>query len=103
MKLSWWLLIGFLALSGCATTFHGSPKIEGGPVGCKTQCSGWGMEMVGMVAMGEYSDSCICQVPSTAPKSTSSSVSASGAAVAGVWSEMQEAERQRVRLQTTVH
>ena len=43
--------------------------------------------------MGEYSDGCICQVPST-PKANPSAVSGAGPAVAGVWIQMQEAEQQ---------
>jgi len=49
--------------------------------------------LAGMVAMGEYSDGCICQVPST-PKANPSAVSGAGPAVAGVWIQMQEAEQQ---------
>lgn len=51
------------AVSGCATTFIGSAKIENGPQGCDAKCRSWGQELVGMVAMGEYSDACICRVP----------------------------------------
>jgi len=93
MKLSWLILVGFVALTGCTTVFRGSPKIPNGPEGCKAQCTSWGMEMAGMVAMGEYSDGCICQVPST-PKANRSAVSGAGPAVAGVWIQMQEAEQQ---------
>jgi hypothetical protein len=34
-----------------------------GKRGCAAKCRAWGQEFVGMVAMGEYSDACICRVP----------------------------------------
>ncbi len=58
-----WILI-MLPLTGCApqyTTFEGGAKIKDGPSGCETKCKEWGMELVGMVALGEYSDGCICK------------------------------------------
>ena len=81
--------IFFLATSGCATTFYGSSNVSDGPSGCKAKCSSWGMELAGMVAMGEYSDGCICQVPSA--QKPVSGVSGTGPAVAGVWIAMQAA------------
>src|SRR3954471_23956796 len=53
-----------IALSACMTQFYGSPKVDKGPAGCKAACDGWGMDLAGMVKMGEYSDGCICQVKS---------------------------------------
>jgi hypothetical protein len=50
-------------LVGCATSFVGEAHVEGGPSGCMQKCRAWGEEFVGMVAMGEYSDACICRVP----------------------------------------
>ena len=50
-------------LVGCATHFTGEAHIEGGPAGCQAKCQSWGQEFVGMIAMGEYSDACICRVP----------------------------------------
>jgi len=58
-----WILI-MLPLTGCApkyTTFEGGAKIKDGPSGCEAKCKEWGMELVGMVALGEYSDGCICK------------------------------------------
>ncbi len=49
--------------AGCATSFTGEAHVEGGPSGCVEKCKQWGQELVGMVAMGEYSDACICRVP----------------------------------------
>jgi hypothetical protein len=54
-----------LLLTGCATSgfteFRGSAKIKGGPSDCEAKCRGWDMELVGMVALGEYTDGCICK------------------------------------------
>lgn len=58
------LAVALFLLTGCVTTvtsFQGKPKVEGGPSGCETKCEEWGMELVGMVALGEYSDGCICR------------------------------------------
>ena len=57
------------ALSGCVTptSFEGPAKVKDGPAGCRAVCDGWGMELAGMVKMGEYSDGCICQVKPKAP------------------------------------
>ena len=56
-------LVGLILalLSGCATSFRGSPYIAGGPVGCQRRCAAWGLEFAAMVAVGEYSEACICQ------------------------------------------
>jgi hypothetical protein len=49
--------------AGCAPTrFYGSPRLENGPAGCRASCDAWGMELGGMVKMGEYSEGCICLV-----------------------------------------
>lgn len=47
--------------SGCATSFTGDAHIAGPPA-CQAKCHEWGMDLTGMVAMGEYSDACICRV-----------------------------------------
>jgi len=49
-------------LTGCATSFTGSAKIKDGPKQCQAICQGWDMELVGMVALGEYTDGCVCKV-----------------------------------------
>src|SRR3954466_12857723 len=49
--------------SACATSFTGSAHVEEGRAGCERKCKGQGMEVTGMVYMGEYSDACICAVP----------------------------------------
>jgi len=55
------LLFLLVAVSGCATSFTGSAKVDG-PKDCRTVCDGWGMDLAGMVAMGEYTNGCICRV-----------------------------------------
>ena len=52
-----------IGLTGCATTFTGSPYVESGRGGCEAKCKGEGMDVAGMVYMGEYSSACVCQVP----------------------------------------
>ena len=57
------LLAGLMyCVTGCATSFTGDAHVEDGPAGCEKKCSGWNEDFVGMVAMGEYSDACICRV-----------------------------------------
>jgi hypothetical protein len=48
-------------LTGCATSFTGSAKVDG-PKECREVCDKWGMDLAGMVAMGEYTNGCICRV-----------------------------------------
>lgn len=85
-----------LALSSCVTTFTGSPKVSDGPAGCKAKGSSWGMELTGMVAMGDYSDGCICQIPSAQQKAAGG-VPAAGIAMAGVWIQTQREQSQAAR------
>jgi hypothetical protein len=76
----WFAIAALVAATGCATAtqFWGSPKVQNGVAGCQAACAGWGMELAGMVKVGEYSDGCICQVkaggapPAQAPKPESS-------------------------------
>ncbi|MEN9578235.1 MAG: hypothetical protein RJA70_1244 [Pseudomonadota bacterium] len=70
-----------LLVTGCATQFVGSAYVESGRSGCETKCGGQGMEVVGMVYMGEYSDACICAVPGQGARGTQAL--AAGAAAAG--------------------
>jgi hypothetical protein len=87
----------FLAISGCATTFYGAPKVPNGPAGCKAKCSSWGMELSGMVAMGDYSDGCICQTPAAQQKSANAAAPPVAASIAAVWMQTQEAQREAIR------
>jgi len=75
----------------CTTRFFGNAKVPNGVAGCRATCDGYGMDLIGMVAMGEYSDGCICQVrgkPGQAP-----SAAAVSAAVVGVIAQMAEEEQ----------
>ncbi len=77
-------VLSVLVLAGCATQFTGDPKVPNGPHGCMSICQSWGMQLVGMIQMGEYSDGCICQVPAAAPGTAVGSIAAAGPAVTGV-------------------
>ena len=81
------LLACLLALAGCGATteFKGSAKVSGGPAGCKAICEKWGMELTGMVQMGDYSNGCICQVRGASP-----AAGGAAAATAGVMMQMQD-------------
>jgi len=71
-----------LAIASCATTtsFYGEPKVKDGAAGCKRICSGYGMELTGMIALGEYADGCICEV--AGKHAPASGAEAAGAAAA---------------------
>lgn len=73
-----------LTASGCATSFTGSAKVEN-PKECVTICENWGMDLAGMVAMGEYTNGCICKIrgEKLSMKSIGSSVLLSSAGAAG--------------------
>ena len=87
-----------VAIDGCATNFTGSPNVENGRAGCEKKCTEDGMELAGMVYMGEYSDACVCQVKGHGSTSSSHELllgsAGSSAGAAGVWMEMLAA-RQR--------
>lgn len=84
-----------LTVTGCATSFSGSAKVEG-PAECRRVCGEWGMELAGMVAMGDYTNGCICKVKGEqlSLNDTGKSVLLSSAGqtggVAGVYRQMQE-------------
>ena len=88
------LLVG--AASGCATAFTGDAHVPGGPAGCRDVCGAYGMDLAGMVAMGEYSDGCICKVRGQAASGESQTVAVAGAAPAtvGVIMAMRAREQQ---------
>jgi hypothetical protein len=90
-------VVAFLA-AGCATSFTGEAHVEGGPSGCRAKCKAWGMDLSGMVAVGEYSDACICRVSGKGTGGDESG--AVGAAAVGVISQMREAEEQRHMVMT---
>jgi len=90
----------FLLLAGCATSFTGSPYVEGGRSGCEAKCRSAGMEVVGLVYMGEYSDACVCAVPGRSASRRDLLLGAHAAvagAVAGVAMQMQRQQSQSHR------
>lgn len=70
-------------LFACATSFTGSAKVSGGAEGCAARCQALGMELAGMVLLGEYSDGCICQKPG-AKVDVPATGAAAGAGAVGV-------------------
>lgn len=62
--------VGLIFLSSCATSFVGKAHVD--RAYCQAQCEKWQMELSGMVAMGEFSDGCVCRVKPTAPEKTGS-------------------------------
>jgi hypothetical protein len=91
------LLVSVVA-SGCATSFTGSPYVEGGRSGCEAKCRSAGMEVVGLVYMGEYSDACVCGAPGQSASRKKLLMAATGAAAgagAGVAMQMQRQAQQQ--------
>jgi hypothetical protein len=87
------LVVVALVASGCVTSFTGRPTIQAGPEGCKAVCDGWGMELAGMVQMGEYSNGCVCAVKGK-PMAAVDAAGGALPAVAGVWMAMQARQSQ---------
>jgi len=88
----------FLSIAGCATTFSGSPHVENGRSGCESKCKGQGMEVAGMVYMGEYSSACVCEVPGQHASRSKLMLGTSGAVAGGVAGvEMQRQANERAR------
>lgn len=92
-------LLAALALSGCATAFTGSAHVEGGRQGCEGKCSGQGLECVGMVYMGEYSDACVCAVPGKAaavsPEQLSQAAAVAGGSAGVIMQQRQQEQQQQ--------
>ncbi len=94
------LPILLVLLGGCATSFTGSPHIENGRKGCDAKCSSQGMEVAGMVYMGEYTSGCVCSVPgqSASKKNLMMATAAgAGAGAAGVVMQMRRNEEAQRR------
>ncbi|MFL5785431.1 MAG: hypothetical protein ACJ76H_12510 [Bacteriovoracaceae bacterium] len=67
----------FIFLVSCSTTsFTGQAHMT--PEQCEKKCSGWDMEMDAMVALGDYSDACVCRKKKSAPLTTAETASAVG-------------------------
>ena len=75
------LVLLVVSAIGCGTTFTGSAHVEDGRRGCEAKCRGQGMQVAGMVYMGEYSSACVCEVPRCASASDDSTQLLSSAAV----------------------
>ena len=78
--------------TGCATSFRGEAHIDG-PGPCRSKCKEWGMDLSGMVAMGEYSDACICRV--RGKDDAADETGAVGAGAVGVVMQMRADEQAR--------
>jgi hypothetical protein len=95
-----------MALFGCATSFVGEANVENGRAGCEAKCKAQGMDLAGMVYMGEYSDACVCEVPGKTAASSRRDMlvgaAGSGGGAAGVWMQMQAA-KEREQNQMTFH
>jgi hypothetical protein len=86
-----------LGTASCTTSFMGSATVEGGPAGCEAKCKEGGMQLVGMVFMGEYSDACVCAVPGKAASSKNyllASAAVAGGAAGVVMQKRREQETQ---------
>lgn len=90
-------------LSGCATSFTGDSHVPGGASGCQSACSAQGLELVGMVLMGEYSDGCICKVRGRSGATSQDEQLAVGAgpAAVGVVMAMRARDQQQRQMQQT--
>jgi hypothetical protein len=90
-------VLALVALSACATSFTGSPYVEDGRQGCERKCKGQGMDVAGMVYMGEYSSACVCAEPGKTASSRSQQLLAAAsvaAGAAGVEMQMRRAQQQ---------
>lgn len=90
-------LVMVCGLAGCATSFTGEAHVDGGPAGCQKKCDAWGMDFAGMVAMGEYSDACVCHVrgKQASTSDDEADVAAMTGGAAGVVMQMQRAQQQQ--------
>jgi hypothetical protein len=85
-----------LVAAGCMpTSFHGDAHVQGGAAACEAKCKGWGLEFIGMVSMGEYSDGCICRRPGVPAAAVLESGGQAAASAAGVIMQMQRIEEQQ--------
>ncbi|WP_428266024.1 hypothetical protein [Haliangium sp.] len=99
------LVAAATVFAGCQfqTSFAGAPHVPNGAAGCRTMCIAQGMQLAGMVFMGEYSDGCVCVLPGqNAAEVVSRAGAAAGSAAAGVRMQMSAAEAQR-RQQQQMH
>lgn len=90
------VVVAFLLAAGsaCATSFYGSPHVEGGAKACQAKCQNQGLEMAGMVFMGEYTDGCICAVPGKVEEAQNGAAEAAGGTVGVEMQNRRERQRQ---------
>lgn len=81
-------MLALCLLSACATSFQGKPHFEGGRASCQQKCSLQGLEMAGLVYMGEYSSACVCEMPGSHKHAARGATSATTAAAVGVMLQM---------------
>lgn len=89
------ILSSLLLLASCATEFRGDAHVT--PRQCQAKCDEWGMKLDGMVAMGEYSDACIC----TKRNGVTSHSSAVGSGAVGVILQAEAMRRNQRASQAT--
>ena len=94
------IMMGSIFLMACATSFSGSPYVENGRSGCEAKCRSVGMEVAGIVYMGEYSDACICSVPGRVASRGQLIAKASGAVAGAAAGVVMQMERQRSQSST---
>ena len=93
-----------LGLTACATSFTGSAYVEGGRAGCEAKCKGDGMEVAGIVYMGEYSSACVCSVPGkVAVRGAWMVAAAAGAFTGGADGVAMQRQRQSQQQQQQLH
>jgi hypothetical protein len=93
-----------LFLSACASPW----KIHGGPKECTQMCSSWGMQLTGMVGVGNQdrtgygATACVCELPrpaAPAPGAVSSGAVGMATGTAAVVVALEEARRQEEQQQ----
>lgn len=89
-----------LLASACATSFTGSAHVEDGRAGCEAKCRGQGMELTGMVFMGEYSDACVCSVPGGSASNDGAKLATAGAVAGGASGVMLQMRMEEQRRQS---
>ena len=92
------LMTGFVT-TACATSFTGSAHVDDGRAGCERKCKGQGMEVAGMVYMGEYSDACVCAVPGKSASNNASFLATAGAVAGGSAGVVMQMRAQQQRAQ----
>lgn len=98
------LVVVALTLVGLAACNENRWVLENPPQSCTQMCSAWGMELAGIVGVGEQDTSsgskgataCVCKVPGGAPGMAATVLAAAGyAALPPVIQEQQAAAQQQ--------